>query len=119
VFAGRLKELGVDLIDCSSGGVVSWAKYTMGPGYQVPFARAVREQAGIATGAVGGITDPHQAEEILATGAADAVLLARRMLYDPYWALHAAEALGVELKWARQYKRGAPVTVKPENVPTR
>jgi 2,4-dienoyl-CoA reductase-like NADH-dependent reductase (Old Yellow Enzyme family) len=111
VFAGRLKGLGVDLIDCSSGGAVSWAKYTMGPGYQVPFARAVREQAGIATGAVGGITDPHQAEEILASGAADAVFLARRMLYDPYWALHAAEALGVELEWPRQYKRGAPVTV--------
>ena len=111
VLAGRLKELGVDLIDCSSGGVVSYAKYAMGPGYQVPFARAVREQAEVPTGAVGGITDPHQAEEILTSGAADAVLLARRMLYDPYWALHAAEALGVEVEWSRQYGRAKQAVV--------
>jgi len=108
VFSRHLRDLGVDLVDCSSGGVVSYAKIVAGPGYQVPFARQVRAEAGIATGAVGLITEPLQAEEIIASGAADAVLLARRLLSDPYWPLHAAEALGVEVDWPRQYRRARP-----------
>ncbi|MEP7029243.1 MAG: NADH:flavin oxidoreductase/NADH oxidase [Candidatus Eisenbacteria bacterium] len=107
--ARRLKAEGVDLVDCSSGGLVPHAKIATGPGYQVPFARRVRAEAGVATGAVGLITEPAQAEEILASGAADAVFLARRLLSDPYWPLHAAEALGVEVAWPRQYRRARPV----------
>jgi 2,4-dienoyl-CoA reductase-like NADH-dependent reductase (Old Yellow Enzyme family) len=109
VFARALKERGVDLVDCSSGGNVSWAKIEVHPGYQVPFARAVREGAGIATGAVGLITEPLQAEEIVAGGAADCVLLARAMLADPYWPLHAAHALGVDVPWPQQYRRAKPI----------
>lgn len=93
--AKRLKALGVDLIDCSSGGLVPHAKITVGPGYQVPFAEAVKKDAGIATAAVGMITEPAQAEAILAEGKADLILLARAHLRDPYWAHHAAKALGV------------------------
>jgi 2,4-dienoyl-CoA reductase-like NADH-dependent reductase (Old Yellow Enzyme family) len=106
--AKRLGDEGVDLIDCSSGGAVPGAKIVVGPGYQVPFAREIRAQAGIATGAVGLITDPHQADEIIASGAADVVLLAREMLRDPYWALHAAKALGVDVPWPVQYERAKP-----------
>ena len=101
----RLKALGVDLIDCSSGGLVPHAKIPAGPGYQVPFAEAVRREAGIATGAVGMITEPGQAEEILASGKADAVLLAREFLREPYWPLRAAAALGAEGAWPKQYQR--------------
>jgi len=108
VFSRHLRDLGVDLVDCSSGGLVSYAKIVAGPGYQVPFARQIRAEAGIATGAVGLITEPAQAEEIIASGAADAVLLARRLLSDPYWPLHAAEALGVDVEWPRQYRRAKP-----------
>lgn len=104
-FAKRLKALGVDLIDCSSGGAVPHAKIELGPGYQVPFARGIRERAGIATGAVGLITTAQQAEDILAREDADAVLLARQMLRDPYFALHAARELGVDVKWPDQYAR--------------
>jgi 2,4-dienoyl-CoA reductase-like NADH-dependent reductase (Old Yellow Enzyme family) len=100
-----LKGLGVDLIDCSSGGLVPDARIPAAPGYQVPFADAVRREAGIATGAVGMITEPAQAEEILASGKADAVLLAREFLRDPYWPLHAAAALGDEGPWPKQYQR--------------
>ena len=103
--ARRLKSLGVDLIDCSSGALVPNAKIPAGPGYQVPFADAVRRDAGIATGAVGMITEPAQAEEIVASGKADAVLLAREFLRDPYWPLHAAAALGDEGPWPKQYGR--------------
>lgn len=110
VFAGRLKALGVDLIDCSSGGLVPWQKIELGPGYQVPFARAIREKAGVATAAVGLITTPEQAEEILTSGAADAVVMARALLRDPYWPLHAAETLGVEVPWPAQYLRAMPLT---------
>ena len=113
-FARLLKERGVDLVDCSSGGLVPWAKIAAGPGYQVPFARAVREGAGIATGAVGLITEAAQAEAILAEGAADAVLLARKLLADPYWPLHAAAQLGVDLEWPPQYRRGKPAPRQPE-----
>jgi 2,4-dienoyl-CoA reductase-like NADH-dependent reductase (Old Yellow Enzyme family) len=106
--ARRLKGVGVDLVDCSSGGIVPGVRVPVGPGYQVPFAAAVRSEAGIATGAVGMITQPAQAEEIVATGKADAVLLAREMLRDPYWPLHAASALGVEAPWPVQYLRARP-----------
>jgi len=75
------------------------------PGYQVPFAEAIRREAGIATGAVGLITEARQAEEIVASGKADVVLLAREMLRDPYWALHAAKVLGVDVEWPKQYRR--------------
>ena len=101
----RFKELGVDLVDCSSGGIVSHAVIPLGPGYQTSFAAAIRQQAGIATGAVGLITEPRQAEEILAAGRADAVLLARAFLRNPYWPLQAAKELGVDLPWPVQYLR--------------
>jgi len=104
-FAKRLREIGVDLIDCSSGGAVPHAKIELGPGYQVPFARAIREKAEIATGAVGLITDAQQAEEIIAGGAADVVFLARQFLRDPYFQLHAARELGVKVDWPSQYLR--------------
>jgi 2,4-dienoyl-CoA reductase-like NADH-dependent reductase (Old Yellow Enzyme family) len=103
--AKRLRELGVDLIDCSSGGAVPNAKIELGPGYQVPFARAIRREANIATGAVGLITTAQQAEEIVREGAADAVLLARQFLRDPYFPLHAVRELGVEMKGPAQYGR--------------
>ena len=101
----RLKAEGVDMIDCSSGGLVPGAKIPAGPGYQTPFAAAIRAQAGIATAAVGLVTSPEQAEQIVATGQADAVLLAREMLRDPYWPLMAARRLGADVSWPRQYER--------------
>lgn len=103
--ARRLKALGVDLIDCSSGGVVPYAKVPVAPGFQVPFAEAIRKEAGVMTGAVGLITEPRQADEIVASGRADAVLLARELLRDPYWPLHAAKALGADVPWPKQYAR--------------
>ena len=105
VLSRKLRELGIDLIDCSSGGAVPHARITAGPGYQVPFARAIREEAQIATGAVGLITEAQQAEAIIREGSADVVLLARQLLRDPYWPLHAAKELGVEVKWPDQYGR--------------
>ncbi len=107
-FARRLKDAGVDLVDCSSGGLVPNAQVPVGPGYQTPFAARVRREAGIASGAVGMITEPFQAEQIVATGEADAVLLARALLRDPYWPLHAAHALGAEGAWPDQYLRARP-----------
>jgi 2,4-dienoyl-CoA reductase-like NADH-dependent reductase (Old Yellow Enzyme family) len=104
-FAKLLRELGVDLIDCSSGGLASTQQIPLTPGYQVPFAEAIRRDAGIATGAVGLITEAAQAEEIVASGKADAVLLARAFLRDPYWARHAALALKAESDWPPQYGR--------------
>lgn len=92
--AKTLKAEGVDLIDCSSGGAVPNAKIAIGPGYQVPFAERVRREAGIATAAVGLITQPEQADEIVRSGKADVVLLAREFLRDPYWPAHAARKLG-------------------------
>jgi 2,4-dienoyl-CoA reductase-like NADH-dependent reductase (Old Yellow Enzyme family) len=106
--ARAFRELGVDLVDCSSGGAVTQAKIPLAPGFQVPFAEVIRREAGIATGAVGLITDPHQAETILVKGQADAVSLARGMLRDPYWPLHAAQALDVDVPWPRQYDRARP-----------
>ena len=107
-FSRALKDAGVDLIDCSSGGAVPDAKIAAGPGYQTPFAAAIRRDAGVATGAVGLITAPAQAEQIVATGEADVVLLARELLRDPYWPLHAAKALGAEVPWPPQYERSKP-----------
>jgi len=104
-FARNLKELGVDLIDCSSGALVPNAKIPAGPGFQVPFAESVRKGADIATGAVGFLTQPFQAEQIVATGQADAVLFAREMLRDPYWPLSAARALHADITWPEQYQR--------------
>ncbi len=105
VFCQQLKELGIDLIDCSSGGLVPDAVIPVGPGFQTPLATEIKNKLGIATGAVGLITDPAQAEQIIATGLADAVLLGRKLLYDPYWPLHAAQALGDEFPWPVQYER--------------
>ncbi len=102
----QLKDAGIDLIDCSSGALVPHARIPLAPGYQVPFAEAIRKEAGIATGAVGMITKPAQAEVIVATGQADCVLIARAMLHDPYWALHAAEELDADAEWPVQYLRG-------------
>jgi 2,4-dienoyl-CoA reductase-like NADH-dependent reductase (Old Yellow Enzyme family) len=101
----RLRKLRVDLIDCSSGALVPHAKIPAGPGFQTPFAAAIRQAADIATGAVGLITSPQQAEQIVATGQADVVLLAREMLRDPYWPLHAARALKSKVAWPVQYER--------------
>jgi 2,4-dienoyl-CoA reductase-like NADH-dependent reductase (Old Yellow Enzyme family) len=106
--ARRFREIGVDLVDCSSGGLVADARVPVGPGYQVPFAEAIRREAGIPTAAVGLITEPAQAEQIVADGRADAVCLARAMLRDPYWPLHAAHALGADAPWPVQYLRARP-----------
>jgi 2,4-dienoyl-CoA reductase-like NADH-dependent reductase (Old Yellow Enzyme family) len=103
-----LKQHGVDLVDTSSGGLVEYAKIPVGPGYQTQFAEKIRREAGIATGAVGVITDPAQADTIIRTGQGDVVLLAREMLRDPYWPLHAAEKLGFAAPWPVQYVRAAP-----------
>jgi 2,4-dienoyl-CoA reductase-like NADH-dependent reductase (Old Yellow Enzyme family) len=100
-----LKTRGVDLLDCSSGGTLPRAKIPGGPGFQVPFAEAVRREAGLATGAVGLITQPEQAEQIVAAGRADVILLARQFLRDPYWPLHASRALGAAVAWPVQYLR--------------
>ncbi len=107
-FAARLGGLGVDLVDCSSGGLVPGQKPEAGPGYQVQFARAIRERASVGTAAVGSITTPAQAEEIVRTGSADAVILARALLRDPYWPLHAAEVLETDVPWPAQYLRARP-----------
>ena len=106
--ARSLRTLGVDLVDCSSGGNIADAKIPMAPGYQVPFAERIRRDAGILTGAVGMITEAQQADEIIRRGRADIILLAREMLRDPYWPLHAAAQLGKQISWPAQYLRAAP-----------
>jgi len=106
--ARRLRDRGVDLVDCSSGGTVPDARIPLAPGYQVPFAARVRREAGIATGAVGLITTPEQADAIIREGEADCVLLARQLLREPYWPMLAAQALGAKLPWPAQYLRAAP-----------
>jgi 2,4-dienoyl-CoA reductase-like NADH-dependent reductase (Old Yellow Enzyme family) len=103
--ARRVRELGVDLIDCSSGGSSLEQKIPLAPGYQVPFAERIRRDAAIATAAVGLITSAQQAAEIVSSGKADLVLLARQSLRDPYFPLHAAIELGVEMKPPVQYGR--------------
>jgi 2,4-dienoyl-CoA reductase-like NADH-dependent reductase (Old Yellow Enzyme family) len=103
--AKLLKAEGVDLMDCSSGGVVADAKITVAPGYQVPFAEKIRHGASIATAAVGFITEAKQADDIVRHGQADVVLLGRQMLVDPYWPAHAAKALGQKITPPNQYLR--------------
>ena len=118
--ARRLREIGVDLIDVSSGGTAANADIPVGPGYQTQFAERVRKEAGIATGTVGMITEAVQAEHILRTGQADLILLARELLRDPYWPLHAAEDLrDSSVAWPAQYVRAAhrdtPIRQVPES----
>lgn len=106
-FAQELKAVGVDLVDVSSGAAVPHAKIPVAPGFQVPLAARVRKGGnGVLTSAVGLITEPAQAEAILASGDADAVFLAREMLRDPHWPLHAAKALGVDVAWPKPYMYG-------------
>lgn len=104
VFARELQQRGVDLLDCSSGGIVPGVKIPLGPGYQVPLAAQVRLSTGLSTGAVGLITEPLQAEAILQENQADLVLLGRVLLREPYWPYRAAQALGAKV-WPVQYER--------------
>ncbi len=106
--ARALKEEGVDLVHCSSGGAVPWAVPSPFPNYQVAFAEQVRREAGIPTCAVGLITEPSQAEEILQKGQADLVAVGRELLRNPYWPLQAARALNTEIEWPVQYLRAKP-----------
>jgi 2,4-dienoyl-CoA reductase-like NADH-dependent reductase (Old Yellow Enzyme family) len=100
-----MRDIGVDLIDCSSGGLVPNAKVPVGPGYQVPFSATIRREVNMPTGAVGLITEAGQAEDILQKGEADAIILARVLLRDPYWPLHAAKELSFDYPWPVQYVR--------------
>ncbi|MDH3387626.1 MAG: NADH:flavin oxidoreductase/NADH oxidase [Gammaproteobacteria bacterium] len=119
VFSDKMLQAGVDVVDCSSGGIGGAPRFrsddsgkpltadsARSPGFQVPFSRRLREQTGIKSMAVGVIIDPHQAEEILQSGGADLVALGRELMYDPFWPLHAAQALGVDpdyRMWPTQY----------------
>jgi 2,4-dienoyl-CoA reductase-like NADH-dependent reductase (Old Yellow Enzyme family) len=100
-----LKDKGVDLIDCSSGGMVPYAKIPVGPGFQVPFAERIKNETGIMTGAVGMITEVQQAEFILEEEQADLIIIARASLREPYFALHAAKVLETDITWPVQYQR--------------
>ena len=111
-YAKELKKRGVDWIDASSGGVSPLQKIPLGPGYQVPFAESIREATGLTTIAIGLITEAKQAEDILASGKADMVALARAMLYDPRWGWHAAAELGGQVEAPPQYWRSQPSTQK-------
>jgi 2,4-dienoyl-CoA reductase-like NADH-dependent reductase (Old Yellow Enzyme family) len=102
----KMKELGVDIVDVSSGGNLHNAPIKAAPGFQVPFAEAIRAKAGIPTTAVGMITEAKQADEIVSSGKADAVFLARAMIRNPRWAMAAAEELGVKIDWPLQFDRG-------------
>ncbi|MFZ4577682.1 MAG: NADH:flavin oxidoreductase/NADH oxidase [Myxococcota bacterium] len=106
--ARRLGELGVDLIDCSTGGLVADAVVPAAPGFQVPFAAAIRSATGLPVSAVGLITQAAQAEQVLADGQADAVMVGRELLRDPHWPLHAAQELGDRIDWPPQYLRARP-----------
>jgi 2,4-dienoyl-CoA reductase-like NADH-dependent reductase (Old Yellow Enzyme family) len=108
VVARELKARGVDLVDCSAGGSVPDAPVSLGPGYQVPFASKIRDEAGVATAAVGLISTPELADEIVRNGRADVVALGRELLRHPYWPLDAARGLGQEIDWPRQYRRARP-----------
>jgi len=103
--ARLLADVGVDLIDTSTAGNTTKPRIPVGPGYQVPFAQRIRTEAKVPTGAVGLITEPQQAEQIVATGAADVVFLARALLRDPHWPLNAARVLGGDIEWPNQYAR--------------
>jgi len=104
-FTKELKKLGIDLLDCSTGGMIPDAKIPAGPGFQTPFASAIKRETGILTSAVGLILSPLQAEHIIVCGDADAICLGREELRDPYWPLHAAKALRSDIKWPKQYER--------------
>ncbi len=105
LLATRLRSMGVDLVDVSSGGVVPDAVIKAGPGYQVPFSAAIKKESGIATGAVGVIVSATQADKIISEQQADLVFMAREQLRDPYFPLHAAKELGVDIEWPKQYTR--------------
>jgi 2,4-dienoyl-CoA reductase-like NADH-dependent reductase (Old Yellow Enzyme family) len=104
-FSKQLKKIGIDFIDCSTGGNVTHAQIPVAPNYQVRFAETIKKEVQIATGAVGLITEPEQADQIISSHQADAVLLARELLRDPYWPLHAAQKLKQEIPWPTQYVR--------------
>lgn len=108
LLSGLLKTKGVDLIDCSSGGLAAHQQIPVAPNYQVAFAETIKQQTGILTGAVGLITDAHQAEEILNKAQADLIFMAREMLRDPYFALHAAFTMDEDQQWPEQYERARP-----------
>ena len=108
-FCKKLKTIGIDLIDVSTGGNVADATIPVGPGYQVPFAKEIRERAAIKTCAVGMITEPRQAEEILQNGGADAILIAREFLRDPYLPFRAAQELGGNVDVPKQYGRAIDI----------
>src|SRR5262249_49749878 len=110
--AAMLRDRGVDLVDCSSGGNWPGVRIPIGPGYQTVLSDQLRREAGIPTGAVGLIVDPAQADHVIRTGQADVVLLARQLLRDPYWPLTAARALALPGPWPPQYLRAAPPTSK-------
>ncbi len=105
----ELKKLGIDLIDCSTGGNVPDAKIPVAPAFQVPFASAIKNEVKIATAAVGLITEAKQAQSYLEEGKTDAIFIGRMLLADPYWPLHAAKSLNVELEWPKQYERAKKV----------
>jgi 2,4-dienoyl-CoA reductase-like NADH-dependent reductase (Old Yellow Enzyme family) len=107
-FASALRARGCDAVHVSSGGISPAQRIPVGPGYQVPFAARVRAEAGVLSIAVGLITEPEQAEEIIASGQADAISLARGILYDPRWPWHAAAALGASVHAPKQYWRSQP-----------
>ena len=113
--AKQLRSRGVDLVDCSSGGNVPGAAIPVGPGYQVPLSARIRREAQVPTGAVGLITTPSQADQVVRNGDADCVLLARELLRDPYWPLHAARDLGIAATWPAQYLRAAPAGSLPRS----
>lgn len=113
IYVRALKAAGCDYVTVSGGGTVLDAKVPLGPGYQVPFAEKVKRETGITTGAVGLISDPHQAEKILVDGKADFIALARAMLFNPRWGCHAAVALGTEVRYAPQYARAQPKVWPP------
>jgi 2,4-dienoyl-CoA reductase-like NADH-dependent reductase (Old Yellow Enzyme family) len=107
-FARKLRDIGFDYVCVSSGGISPQARVNLAPGYQVPFAAAVKKASDIAVQAVGMIVDPHQAEAIVADGNADCVALARAFLDDPRWAWHAADMLGADVEYPPQYRRARP-----------
>ncbi len=112
VLSRHLKDIGVDLIDVSSGALIPKARIPVSKGYQIPFARRIRDEAGIMTGAVGLITDPHHADEIITGGDADLVFIGRELLREPYWALKAEHELGAEPSWPTPY--GYAVSRRPK-----
>jgi 2,4-dienoyl-CoA reductase-like NADH-dependent reductase (Old Yellow Enzyme family) len=118
--ARKVNTLGIDLIDCSSGGNLPHASIPVGPGYQTPFAEKIRRESGVLTGAVGMITDAVQADHVIRTGQADVAILARELLREPYWPLRAARELSQPAAWPVQYLRAAPhgsSARSPANIP--